>query len=323
MMFERKKFANGHRRNEGNDCNNDNAFDRERLGGFVLGQQIISGLATGSLYALTAVAVVVVFRNTRTINLTQGDFSMIGAFLTLLLIKDWHFNYYMALAAAVVACIALGVLTERLVMRKIANSDWLTLFTATLGVYYILHGVAGWIWGRDTKAFPIPFDPTPVKIAGTIISQGHLINMGWAAVIGMILFVFFKYTKQGIAMRAVTDDPETAQLMGIPVRFIVTLTWGMAGFLAAFAGVLLAPIVYISPEMMDQVLIKGYVAAVFGGLYSIPGAILGALMIGVAENLAGGYLGSHYKTATAFAMIVLLLTFRPQGLFGIQKRREI
>jgi branched-chain amino acid transport system permease protein len=101
------------------------------------------------------------------------------------------------------------------------------------------------------------------------------------------------------------------------------LTWGMAGFLAAFAGVLLAPIVYVAPGMMDEVLIKGYVAAVFGGLYSIPGAILGALMIGVAENLAGGYLGAHFKTATAFAMIVLLLTFRPQGLIGIQKRREI
>ena len=124
-------------------------------------------------------------------------------------------------------------------------------------------------------------------------------------------------------MRAVTDDPETAQLMGIPVRFIVTLTWAMAGFLAAFAGVLVAPIIYVAPEMMDEVLIKGYVAAVFGGLYSIPGAILGALMIGVAENLAGGYLDAHYKTATAFVMIVALLAIRPQGLFGLQKRREI
>lgn len=286
-------------------------------------QQIISGLATGSLYALTAVAVVVVFRNTRTINLAQGDFAMIGAFLALVLIKDFKMNYYLALAAVVVACIMIGILTERLVMRPVADSDWLTLFTVTLGVYYILHGVAGWVWGRDTKAFPVTFDPTPLKIFGTIISYGHLINMGWALVIGLILYVFFRYTKQGIAMRAVTDDPDTALLMGIPVRFIVMLTWGMAGFLAAFAGVLLAPIVYVAPGMMDEVLIKGYVAAVFGGLYSIPGAILGALMIGVAENLAGGYLGAHFKTATAFAMIVLLLTFRPQGLIGIQKRREI
>lgn len=286
-------------------------------------QQIISGLATGSLYALTAVAVVVVFRNTRTINLAQGDFAMIGAFLALVLIKDLKMNYYLALAAVVVACIMIGILTERLVMRPVADSDWLTLFTVTLGVYYILHGVAGWVWGRDTKAFPVTFDPTPLKIFGTIISYGHLINMGWALVIGLILYVFFRYTKQGIAMRAVTDDPDTALLMGIPVRFIVMLTWGMAGFLAAFAGVLLAPIVYVAPGMMDEVLIKGYVAAVFGGLYSIPGAILGALMIGVAENLAGGYLGAHFKTATAFAMIVLLLTFRPQGLIGIQKRREI
>lgn len=289
----------------------------------MFGQQFMSGLATGSLYALTAVAVVVVFRNTRTINLAQGDFAMVGAFLALIFIKDFGLNYYFAIFLTVIGVMALGILTERIIMRPIANSDWLTLFTATLGVYYILHGVAGWLWGRDTKAFPVTFDPTPVHIFGTIISEGHLINMAWATAIGIVLFIFFKFTKQGIAMRAVTDDPETAELMGIPVRFIVLLTWGMAGFLAAFAGVMTAPIIYVAPEMMDEVLIKGYVAAVFGGLYSIPGAILGALMIGVAENLAGGYLGSHYKTATAFAMIVLLLAFRPQGLFGIQKRREV
>ncbi len=289
----------------------------------MLGQLIMSGLATGSLYALTAVAVVVVFRNTRTINLAQGDFAMIGAFLALIFIKSFGFDYLFALGLSVVCTMALGVLTERLVMRPIADSSWLTLFTATLGVYYILHGVSGWLWGRDTKAFPITFDPTPIHFLGTIISEGHLINMAWVTAIGVLLFLFFRYTKQGIAMRAVTDDPETAELMGIPVRFIVLLTWAMAGFLGAFAGILAAPIIYVAPEMMDEVLIKGYVAAVFGGLYSIPGAILGALMIGVAENLAGGYLGAHFKTATAFVMIVVLLAFRPQGLIGIQNRREV
>jgi branched-chain amino acid transport system permease protein len=288
----------------------------------LLGQQIISGLATGSLYALTAIAVVVVFRNTRTINVAQGDLSMIAAFLAVVFLKAGA-NYYLTIALTVACTVLIGVLIERVVMRPIADSDWLTLFTATLGVYYIMHGVAGWIWGRDTKAFPVTFDPTPVHFLGTVISEGHLINMAWAASIGLVLFLFFKFTKQGIAMRAVTDDPETAKLMGIPVRFIVLLTWGMAGFLGAFAGILIAPILYVSPQMMDEVLIKGYVAAVFGGLYSIPGAIVGALMIGVTENLAGGYLGSHYKTATAFVMIVVLLALRPQGLFGIQKRREI
>lgn len=289
----------------------------------MFGQQVMSGLATGSLYALTAVAVVVVFRNTRTINLAQGDFSMIGAFVALILLKQFGLNYYFALALTVLGVTMLGVLVERIVMRPIANSDWLTLFTATLGVYYILHGLAGWLWGRDTKAFAVTFDPTPKHILGTIVSEGHLLNMAWAAGIGLVLFLFFKYTKQGIAMRAVTDDPETARLMGIPVRFIVTLTWGLAGFLAAFVGVLTAPIIYVGPQMMDEVLIKGYVAAVFGGLYSIPGAVLGSFMIGVTENLAGGYLGSQYKTATAFVMIVALLAVRPKGLFGIQKRREI
>jgi branched-chain amino acid transport system permease protein len=289
----------------------------------VLSQQIISGIATGSLYALTAVAVVLVFRNTRTINVAQGDFAMIGAFIGLLLINRLHVGYATALALAAIACTALAVLVERLVMRPLAKADWLTLFTATLGVFYIFHGVAGWLWGRDTKAFPITFDPTPIHVLGTVITEGHLVNMAWAVAIGIVLYLFFKHTKYGIAMRAVTDDPETAQLMGIPVQAIVTLTWGLAGFLAAFAGVLSAPILYVSPQMMDQVLIKGYVAAVFGGLYSIPGAIVGALMIGVAENLAGGYLGAEFKTATAFAMIVVLLAVRPQGLFGIQKRRVV
>jgi branched-chain amino acid transport system permease protein len=289
----------------------------------MLAQQITSGIATGSLYALTAIAVVLVFRNTRTINIAQGDFSMIGAFLAMYFLKALGLSLWVAVVLTALSIMLLGVLIERLVMRPIADSDWLTLFTATLGVYYILHGFAGWLWGRGTQAFPRTFNATPVEFFGLVISQGHLLNLGWACLIGLTLFVFFRFTKQGIAMRAITDDPETARLMGIPVRFIVLLTWAMAGLLASVVGLLIAPIIYVSPQMMDEVMVKGYVAAVFGGLYSIPGAVLGSLVIGVAENLAGGYLGSHFKTPTAFALIVLLLAFRPQGLLGIQKRREI
>lgn len=296
---------------------------RAHRGVILLGQQITSGIATGSLYALTAIAVVLVFRNTRTINVAQGDFSMIGAFLAVLFLKTLGLSLWLAVGLTVASVMLLGILTERLVMRPIADADWLTLFTATLGLYYIFHGVAGWLWGRGTQAFPRTFDASPVEFFGLVISQGHLLNLGWAGAIGLVLYLFFNFTKQGIAMRAVTDDPETARLMGIPVRFIILLTWAMAGLLAAVVGLLIAPILYVSPQMMDEVMIKGYVAAVFGGLYSIPGAVLGSLIIGVAENLAGGYLGSHFKTPTAFALIVLLLAFRPQGLIGIQKRREI
>ncbi|MGN2393357.1 ABC transporter permease subunit, partial [Pelomicrobium sp. G1] len=126
-----------------------------------------------------------------------------------LLIKDYGLGYYPSLALVVLATMLLAILIERVVMRPIADSDWLTLFTATLGVFYILHGVAGWLWGRDTKAFPVTFDPTPVEILGAVVSEGHLINMAWATAIGIVLYLFFKFTKQGIAMRAVTDDPET------------------------------------------------------------------------------------------------------------------
>lgn len=289
----------------------------------MLAQQIVSGLATGSLYALTAIGIVLIFRNTRTINLAQGDFSMIGAFVALAVLDTFRLGLLATMAITVVAITVLAIAVERLIMRPIEQADWLTLFTATLGVFYILHGVAGWLWGRDTKSFPALFPSAPVSIAGTLISKAHLFNMLVAAVVGALLYVFFRFTKPGIAMRAITEDPVAARLMGIPVRRIVLLTWAVGGVLAAISGILLAPLVYVSTQMMDTVLVKGYVGAVFGGLYSLPGAVIGSLIIGVAENLAGGYLGAQYKVTIAFVLIVLVLAFKPRGLFGGRARREI
>jgi len=289
----------------------------------MLAQQIVSGIATGSLYALTAIGIVLIFRNTRTINLAQGDFSMMGAFVALVVLDRFRGNLLVAALVAVVAVTVLAVAVERLVMRRIEQADWLTLFTATLGVFYILHGVAGWIWGRDTKSFPALFSSAPVSVGGTLISQAHLFNTAVAAAVGGVLYLFFRFTKPGIAMRAITEDPVAAQLMGIPVRSIVLLTWAVGGILAAISGILLAPLVYVSTQMMDSVLVKGYVGAVFGGLYSLPGAVVGSLIIGVAENLAGGYLGAQYKVTIAFVLIVLVLALKPRGLFGGKVRREI
>jgi branched-chain amino acid transport system permease protein len=289
----------------------------------MLAQQIVSGLATGSLYALTAIGIVLIFRNTRTINLAQGDFSMMGAFVALVVLQHSRGSLIVATLVTIVAVTALAIVVERLVMRPIEGADWLTLFTATLGVFYILHGVAGWIWGRDTKSFPPLFSSAPISVGGTLISQAHLFNMLIAALVGGMLYLFFRFTKPGIAMRAITEDPVAAQLMGIPVRSIVLLTWAVGGVLAAVSGILLAPLVYVSTQMMDGVLVKGYVGAVFGGLYSLPGAVIGSLIIGVAENLAGGYLGAQYKVTIAFVLIVLVLALKPRGLFGGSARREI
>ena len=289
----------------------------------MLAQQIVSGLATGSLYALTAIGIVLIFRNTRTINLAQGDFSMMGAFVALVVLERFKGSLLVGTLVAIVAVALLAVAVQRLIMRPIEQADWLTLFTATLGVFYILHGVAGWIWGRDTKSFPALFSSAPVSVGGTLISQAHLFNMAVAAAVGGALFLFFRFTKPGIAMRAITEDPVAAQLMGIPVRSIVMLTWAVGGVLAAISGILLAPLVYVSTQMMDGVLVKGYVGAVFGGLYSLPGAVIGSLIIGVAENLAGGYLGAQYKVTIAFVLIVLVLALKPRGLFGGKARREI
>ena len=278
----------------------------------MLAQQLVSGLATGSLYALTAVGIVLIFRNTRTINLAQGDFSMIGAFVALTVMDRTGLGLLGGTVLTIVAVTLLAVAVERLIMRPIEQADWLTLFTATLGVFYILHGVAGWLWGRDTKTFPALFPSEPVSIGGTLISQAHLFNMLVAALLGGALYLFFRFTKPGIAMRAITEDPVAARLMGIPVRSIVLLTWAVGGILAAVGGILLAPLVYVSTQMMDTVLVKGYA-----------GAVVGSLIIGVAENLAGGYLGAQYKVTIAFVMIVIVLALKPRGLFGGRARREI
>ena len=289
----------------------------------MLTQQIVSGLATGSLYALTAIGIVLVFRTTRTINLAQGDFGMVGAFVALTVLDRLAMGLLAATAVAIIAVALLAVAVERLIMRPIEQADWLTLFTATLGVFYILHGLAGWIWGRDTKGFPALFPAEPVAIGGTLISQAHLFNILAAAGVGGCLYGFLRFTKPGMAMRAITEDPTAARLMGIPVRFIVLLTWMVGGILAAISGVLLAPLVYVSTQMMDTVLVKGYVGAVFGGLYSLPGAVIGSLLIGVAENLAGGYLGAQYKVTVAFVLIVLVLAVKPRGLLGGRPGREV
>ena len=285
-------------------------------------QLLLSGLATGSLYAITALGIVLIFTNTRVINLAQGDFGMMGAFMALMAMNS-GLSYIQAIIIAVIGVVVLAVVMQVLVMRWIEEADWLTLFSATLGVYYVLHGVSGLLWGRDTKAFPDPFPKDPVNIFGAMISKGNLMVMAVALLVGAALFLFLKYTNQGIAMRAMKEDRYCASLMGIPIRRVVTLTWVVGGILAAVSGLLLAPIIWVSPGMMDTVLVKGYAAAIFGGMYSMPGAILGALFIGVAENLAGGYFGAEYKVTIAFILIIVILAIKPTGLMGGSKRREI
>lgn len=285
-------------------------------------QLLLSGLATGSLYALTALGIVLIFNNTRVINLAQGDFGMMGAFMALMAMNS-GFGFIQASIIAIVGVVVLAIVMQYVVMRWIEEADWLTLFSATLGVYYVLHGVSGWLWGRDTKAFTDPFPKDPINIFGAMISKGNLMVMAVALMVGAALFLFLKYTKQGIAMRAMKEDRYCASLMGISIRRVVTLTWAVGGILAAISGLLLAPIIWVSPGMMDTVLVKGYAAAIFGGLYSMPGAILGALFIGVAENLAGGYFGSEYKLSIAFILIILVLAIKPTGLMGGSKRREV
>ncbi len=282
----------------------------------MIAQQMVSGLAAGSLYALTALGLVLIFKNTDVVNFAQGDFGMIAAFVALMAISQFKVPFVLATLVAIVTTAILAVVVDRLTIRPMKNASMLSLMIATLGVYMILHGVAGAIWGRDTKAFPSPLPSDPVSVNGVVIGQGHLWILAFGFIISAVLFVFFRYTTAGLAMRATAEDRMAARLMGVNVSRIFALTWGVSGALAAVAGILLAPLVYLSPNMMSDVLVKAYAAAVLGGFGSLPGAIVGGLFIGVAENLAGEFISTELRTTFAFVLIVVVLAVRPTGVFG-------
>jgi branched-chain amino acid transport system permease protein len=278
--------------------------------------QVMAGLATGGIYACMALAVVMIFQAIDHLNFAQGEMAMFSTFIAWQ-VMQWGQPYWVAFVAAVVLSFIGGVLIERVLFRPIHNAPVLSSLVAFIALFSILNSAAGYLWDYTIKTFPTPFGHKPL-LAG--LADTHEAGM-IGVTLGLLglLYLFFRGTRLGLAMRAAAANPESARLVGIRVGWMTALGWGMAASIGAVAGMLIAPVVFLEPNMMLGVLLYGFAGAVLGGLTSPGGAVLGGFAVGVIENVAGTfipYVGRELKLTIALILIVAVLMVRPSGLFG-------
>lgn len=280
-------------------------------------QLVISGVAVGSLYSLAALGFVLIYKATDIMNFAHGEAMLLGAFVCYALIVA-GIPFYAAILITVGIAMAFGLVTERLVLRPMIGEPQFAVVMITIGLSIFLRSLAGIFFGHDNKIFPSPFAQESLTLWGLVLSPTHLWAMIVSAFMVLVFFLFFKYSRVGLAMRGVANDQDTAMLMGISVKKVFALTWGIAFGVAAVAGVFLSNVMVLNIAIC-LVAIKAFPAVILGGLESIPGAIIGGLVIGVLETLVGGYLDKSLpgvKDLTAFVVLFLVLMIRPYGLFG-------
>jgi branched-chain amino acid transport system permease protein len=290
----------------------------------VLAQLIVSGLAAGALYGLLALGLVMIYKTSDVLSFAQGSIAMVNTFVAFSLIETYHVPFWPAFLLTVAFAWCLGVVLELVFLRPAKDPTLLGLIIITLGFDLILYGLAGWIWGYDTTSFPSPFSDFKAYSLGiVVVSEVNL----WIFVVGVgltgLLFAFFRFTRLGVAMRAVAQNRTASRIMGVRIKRIDAMTWGIASVLGAVAGVLIAPITFLDINMGLNPGLKAFTAAVLGGMSSLPGAVVGGLLLGVIENLVGAYLSPELKVSVAFFVIVAVLCVRPAGLFGREYRRRV
>jgi branched-chain amino acid transport system permease protein len=279
--------------------------------------QVLAGLATGAIYACMALAVVMIYQAIDHFNFAQGEMAMFSTFIAWQLI-EWGFPYWGAFFLTIAISFAAGVAIERAIFRPLHNAPVLSHVVLFIALFVIINSFAGFIWEFTIKTFPSPFGTTPL-LGGGLLSSRDAGMISVVVIVLLMLYGFFRYTRLGLAMRATAANPESAQLVGIRVGWMLALGWGMAAAIGAVAGMMIAPVVFLEPNMMLSILLYGLAGAVLGGLTSPGGAVLGGFALGVIENLAGTfipYVGREMKLSIALALIVTVLMFKPSGLFG-------
>ena len=287
-------------------------------------QLIVSGLSFGSLYALVALAMVIIYKTSEVPNFGQGEMAMISTFVAYTLLVTHGNSFAISFIGANVFAGALGIFLEFVFLRRAKDPNILSLILITLGFQMILYGLASWKWGADQKDLPFPVsDFDVVNIGPAVISYLNAATLLITLILMLILFLFFKYTKVGIAMKATQQNAMAARINGIRTNRILSITWAMSSIIGAVAGILLAPIATLDPNLMLEPLLKGFAAAVLGGMTTLVGAALGGYILGVIENLFGGYVSLEFKSIVAFGIIVLVLCFKPSGLFARHYVRKV
>jgi branched-chain amino acid transport system permease protein len=281
-------------------------------------QLVIDGVATGSIYGALALALVLIFRSTGIVNFAQGEMAMFSTFVAWGLVEA-GLGLGLALLATFALSFAGGMLVERVLIRPVEGSDELTILIVTLGLFILINSGAGWIWGFENRSFPRALPGGSADVAGIRLSYESLGIVAVLLAVSGLLFALFQHTKLGLAMRAAAANPASSRLVGINVGRTLMIGWGLAALLGALAGVLVAPQLFLDVNLMGGVLVYSFAAATLGGFDSPKGAIIGGWIIGVAETLAGdyiGWIGSDLTILVPLAIILGVLLVRPNGLFG-------
>ncbi|MGQ9653669.1 MAG: branched-chain amino acid ABC transporter permease [Thermodesulfobacteriota bacterium] len=286
-------------------------------------QQIVSGLALGSVYALVALGFIIIYKATDVLNFAQGDMMMFSAYVNYALLVSQVLPIPLTILITVLSGAILGFLIERAIVRPMLGKPLFATVLVTMGVGICLRAVAGTIWGHQYKAVPEILSITPIKLAfGLIISPFHLtiiiVSMGLVA----LLSLFFNFTRLGTAMRAVARHQMAAFLMGIRVRRMFSINWMISGFVGALGGLLIGPLTFLSPDL-GFIGLNAFPAAIIGGFGSVPGAVVGGLILGVSENIAGGYLPEGIKNVFPWTVLIVVLMIRPEGFFGVYEEKKV
>jgi len=279
-------------------------------------QTIVSGIAVGSSYALMGLAMVIIYKTSEVPNFAQGEMALISSFFAYMLLDSFQLPWYTAFLFAMVFAVLLGCFLEFAVLRRAKEPNILGMIVITIGLEMILLGFVSWKFGADQKTMPFPISPYDSMAFGDIfVSHLEVLTLVVALVVMVILFLFFRFSKLGLAVKATQQNSMAAKLMGIRTNRILMMTWGLSSLVGAIAGLLISPTI-MHPYMMWDPMLKGFAAAVMGGMTSLPGAVVAAYILGIIENLFGGYISIEFKAVVAFAIIVLVLCFKPSGLFA-------
>jgi branched-chain amino acid transport system permease protein len=287
-------------------------------------QTILSGISIGCIYGIVALGFVLIFKATEVINFAQGEMMVLGAFIAYTLTTVFGFSYWVALLVSTLCLGLIGMLLERVLLRPLIGEPTFVIFILTIGLGYFIKSFVSMVpgWGTDTYGFRTPFTDKTFVYANLVISWEHLSIIIMTTILILILFAFFRYTRVGVAIRATSQNQLAAVYMGISVFRVFSLTWIISGALGGIAGVLLSPITFVHMNM-GILGLKAFPAAVLGGFGSIPGAMVGGVIIGVTESLAGVYLPIGWKDVAAWIILILVLVLRPEGLLGKKQKKKV
>jgi branched-chain amino acid transport system permease protein len=283
--------------------------------GFIL-QIVVAGLAQGSLYALAALGLVVIYNASYVVNFAQGAMGMAAVYVAWVALNDAHLPYAFAFLGALAFAFVVGVIVQTLLLHRLLEASAMTQVVVTLGLFMFLQGIVGLAFGYNPRSLVPSLTIAPLLLGPVVLRPQDMLALGLLVALGIALATLFNRTKLGTAMRAITQNPFAARLMGIPVGSVLSLAWGIGVSLGAVAALLAAPVTSVTPNMMDTIVVYGFVAAILGGFGSLVGAVVGGLLLGVINNLIDAYLAPELSLTIVFGLLLVVLYVKPDGLFG-------